>query len=134
MADLISSKIIPQKQAVVNVNGAPSILDGPGAGKRAEPAVAAAKAAQKKVVKPKPKVEVIDLTSDSKKKQHHEPVQKKEGEKSSRRNMPTLTSVLTARSKVPANLLCSLKHKSINKNKRKNLHIKFYFPNRQLVD
>ncbi|XP_030463621.2 G2/mitotic-specific cyclin S13-7-like isoform X2 [Syzygium oleosum] len=98
-----------KKQAVVNVNGAPSILDGPGAGKRAEPAVAAAKAAQKKVVKPKPKVEVIDLTSDSekvveaKKKQHHEPAQK-EGEKSSRRNMPTLTSVLTARSKAACGL------------------------------
>ncbi|XP_048137660.1 G2/mitotic-specific cyclin S13-7-like isoform X1 [Rhodamnia argentea] len=96
-----------KKQAVVNVNGAPSILDGPGAGKRVEPA--AAKAAQKKVVKPKQKVEVIDLTSDSeevieaKKKQHHEPT-KKEGQRSSRRNMPTLTSVLTARSKAACGL------------------------------
>ncbi|KAF8007081.1 hypothetical protein BT93_K1169 [Corymbia citriodora subsp. variegata] len=99
-----------KKQAVVNVNGAPSILDGPGAGKRAEPVAAAPKAAQKKVVKLKQKAEVIDLTSDSegvieakKKHQHHEPT-KKEGEKSSRRNMPTLSSVLTARSKAACGL------------------------------
>lgn len=110
-----------KKQAVVNVNGAPSILDVPGAGKRAEPAAAAAaKAAQKKVVKPKQKAEVIDLTSDSegaieakKKQQHHEPT-KKEGEKSSRRNKPTLTSVLTARSKAACGMTKKPKEKVVD--------------------
>jgi G2/mitotic-specific cyclin-B, other len=58
------------------------------------------KPAQKKAtVKPKPEA-VIEISSDSEQVKNEKPRKKKSGEESSRKNAPTLTSTLTARSKV----------------------------------
>jgi hypothetical protein len=90
-----------QKQVCVNVDGAPLLLDGVAAGKRA----GAPKPPQKKVnVKPKPE-ELIDISpdieeADAKAKQENPVNKKKDGEGSSRKKAPAFTSVLTARSKV----------------------------------
>lgn len=90
-----------KKQVCVNVDGAPLLLDGVAAGKRA----GAPKPHQKKVnVKPKPE-EVIDISSDTqvediaKAKQENPVNKKKDGEGASRKKAAAFTSVLTARSK-----------------------------------
>ncbi|CAK9188543.1 unnamed protein product [Ilex paraguariensis] len=85
-----------KKSVAVNLDGA-VVVDGV---KRAKGA-AARKPAQKKVtVKPKPE-NVIEITSDSEEevKKDKGVNKKKSGEGSSRKKAPTLTSVLTARSK-----------------------------------
>ncbi|GLT77963.1 hypothetical protein SLA2020_495160 [Shorea laevis] len=90
-----------KKQVCVNVDGAPLLLDGVAAGKRA----GAPKPHQKKVnVKPKPE-EVIDISPDTqvediaKAKQENPVNKKKDGEGASRKKAAAFTSVLTARSK-----------------------------------
>ena len=89
-----------QKQVCVNVEKVPAAgVDGVAAAGRK---VAVTKPAQKKVtVKPKPE-EVVVISPDSKEvvKQEKPVKTKKEGEGSTKKNKPTLTSVLTARSKV----------------------------------
>jgi cyclin B len=89
-----------QKQDCVNVEKVPAAgVDGVDAVGRK---VAVKKPAQKKVtVKPKPE-EVVVISPDSEEvvKQEKPEKKKKEGEGSTKKNKPTLTSVLTARSKV----------------------------------
>lgn len=77
----------------VNVEGAAVAADAvlPQAGKAKKPAQ------KKAVAKPKPEA-VIDLSSDSEEKQ--EKNKKKTGEEALRKKAQTLTSTLTARSKV----------------------------------
>ncbi|CAK7340290.1 unnamed protein product [Dovyalis caffra] len=87
-----------KKQACVNVEKAPAAgVDVVAAVGRK---VAGKKPAQKKVtVKPKPE-EVIEISPDGEEVKQEKPVnKKKEGEGSAKKNKPTLTSVLTARSK-----------------------------------
>ena len=94
-----------QKQICVNVDKVPgAVLDGAAEDKRA--AAAKANKSKKVTVKPKPK-EVIVVSPDTaeilepKVDEQEKPVDgKKEGEGSSRKKVQTLTSVLTARSKV----------------------------------
>lgn len=89
-----------QKPVCVHLNGAPIVVDGAAA---AGKGAAVAKAAQKKVtVKPKPET-VIEISPDTEEDEvkKEKPVnRKKVGEVSSRKKVQTLTSVLTARSKV----------------------------------
>ena len=63
--------------------------------------MAAKAAAQKKVtIKPKPE-QVIEISPDSEEVKQEKPVSKKKGrEGSSKKNVKTMTSILTARSKV----------------------------------
>jgi len=86
-----------QKQVCVDVEKVPAAdVDGVDAVGRK---VAVKKPAQKKVtVKPKPE-EVVVISPDSEEVVKQEK-KKKEGEGSTKKNKPTLTSVLTARSKV----------------------------------
>lgn len=90
-----------QKQVCVNVDGAPLLLDGVAAGKRA----GAPKPPQKKViVKPKPE-EVVEISpdtqeNDAKAKQENPDNKKRDGEVTAKKKAAAFTSVLTARSKV----------------------------------
>ena len=89
---------VVQKQVCVNVNGGPAVLDELVPVRRAE----APKPVQKKlvIVKPKPK-EVIEISPETEEGliEKAKPEKKKEGA-SKKKTAPTLSSVLTARSKV----------------------------------
>lgn len=91
-----------QKQVPVTVDGAAPILDAGVAA--ANKKVALPKQAQKKAVVVKPKPEVIEISPDSVKEDRGKEEKcgnkKKDGEGASKKNTQTLTSVLTARSKV----------------------------------
>ena len=84
-----------QKQVCVNVGKVPAGgVDGVAAGARK---VALRKPAQKKItVKPKPE-EVVEISPGTEERSGNK---KNEGEGSTKKNKPTLSSVLTARSKV----------------------------------
>ena len=87
---------VVQKQVCVNVNGASAVLDEVVPVKRAE----APKPVAKKlvIVRSKPK-EVIEISPDTEEVENAKPEKKKEGA-SKKKAAPTLSSVLTARSKV----------------------------------
>ena len=95
-----------QKVVCVTVDGAPIITAGEGAGK-APPAAKAA--AQKKVTINKPKPEqVIVISPDTEEVKQEKPVNKKKGrEGSSKKKVITMTSELTATSKVNFINICS---------------------------
>ncbi|XP_062166699.1 G2/mitotic-specific cyclin S13-7-like [Alnus glutinosa] len=94
-----------KKQVCVNVDGAPLLLDGVAARKRA----GAPKPPQKKViVKPKPE-EVVEISpdtqeNDAKAKQENPENKKKDGEVTAKKKAAAFTSVLTARSKAACGL------------------------------
>lgn len=91
-----------KKAVCVNVDGAPIITDGEAAGKA--PVVAKAAAQKKVTIKPKPE-QVIEISPDSDEVKQEKPVSKKKGrEGSSKKNVKTMTSILTARSKVACGL------------------------------
>ncbi|XP_061963548.1 G2/mitotic-specific cyclin S13-7-like [Populus nigra] len=103
-----------KKQVCVNVEKVPAAgVDGVDAVGRK---VAVKKPAQKKVtVKPKPEeVVVISPDSDEVVKQEKPVKKKKEGEGSTKKNKPTLTSVLTARSKAACGIANKLKEQIID--------------------
>jgi hypothetical protein len=87
-----------QKQVCVNVNGGPAVLDELAAVRRAE----VPKAVPKKVVNVKPKAkEVIEISPDTEEGLFENAKQEKKKEGASKKKAaPTLTAVLTARSKV----------------------------------
>lgn len=83
------------------MDGAPPVLEGVAAAKRNEVVPKAAGVQKKANVKPKKPQEVIQINSDTDEDVVKKPVnRKKEGEGPSKKKAPTLTSVLTARSKV----------------------------------
>ncbi|KAK9941976.1 hypothetical protein M0R45_007666 [Rubus argutus] len=86
-----------KKQVCVNVNGGPAVLDELAAVRRAE----VPKAVQKKVVNVKPKAkEVIEISPDTEEGLFEKAKQEKKKEGASKKKAaPTLTAVLTARSK-----------------------------------
>ncbi|KAJ9678108.1 hypothetical protein PVL29_022870 [Vitis rotundifolia] len=95
-----------KKAVCVNVDGAPIITDGEAIGKAP---VAAKAVAQKKVtIKPKPE-QVIEIIPDSEEVKQEKPMNtKKAREGSSKKNVQTMTSILTTRS----NVACGLTNKS----------------------
>ncbi|XP_041024640.1 G2/mitotic-specific cyclin S13-7 [Juglans microcarpa x Juglans regia] len=93
-----------KKQFCVNVDGAPLLLDGVAAGKRA----VAPKPQKKAAVKPKPGEAVVispDTEDDGAKAKQENPInKKKDGEEMLRKKAHAFTSVLTARSKASCGL------------------------------
>lgn len=89
-----------QKQVCVNVEGAAPLLDVVAAGKRNGVPKVAQKKANAKTKHPEEVVEISPDTEEKVQKQDKPLARKKEGEGPSKKKAPTLTSVLTARSKV----------------------------------
>lgn len=89
-----------QKQVCVKVGGAPLLLDGGAAGKRA----VAPKPQKKAAVRPKPEEAIVispDTQDDDARAKLENPVnKKKDGEEMMRKKAHAFTAVLTARSKV----------------------------------
>ncbi|EXB54225.1 G2/mitotic-specific cyclin S13-6 [Morus notabilis] len=92
-----------KKQACVNVNGSLAVPEAVPAGQKRDEAVPKPVHKRANLVKPKPQQELIEVSSDSDddaKKKNEIRVKKKDGEGASRKKAPTLSSVLTARSKM----------------------------------